>query len=243
MPSSSSSSSTPPALSSRILSAGLTPARLICGLLVLLSLALGIWLVVLGAAQRGAECEVALASYSTLDGSFFLAGAAVGGAAAFVFLRHDGEAVRGEGATLPLAAGLTFVCCLAALLMAWVGVKIYGTVLLFGNSLWSRQQAAVAAASALTEPPCAPALYQPLAVYVIVCWTLPVLLVFLAVLAALAWSLWEAYAYATDAGRAKREEEEGRNEPNPWLNWEGSQPAWELREDDEADKLVSGRNI
>ena len=266
-----------PSLSQLLSSGGLTPARLLSALLIAVSLALGVWLLVLAAAQRGAPCEVALAGYATLDGAFFIVAGGIGALAALVFLRSDGDS-RGAW---PLAAGLTSVCCLAALLIAWMGVKLYGTgawrralrrtraharlerysartsahaisrftqtpppppssplpVLLFGNSLWSRQTAAVAGLE-----PCAPALYQPLAIFTIICWTLPILLICLALLGVLAWSLWEAYVFATR--RAKRAAEEGGDEgeaaaaaePNPWLTFEGMPAAWELREEDEADK-------
>lgn len=127
----------------------------------------------------------------------------------------------------------------SALALAWLGVKLWGTVLLFSGGLWTRMGEPQPAGA----EPCAPALYTPLAVFMIVAWTLPAALLGLAALAALAWSLWEAYAAATGAGARKRHDEEAAAEAerNPWLaEFEGTRATnpWErdvastLEEDD-----------
>ena len=127
----------------------------------------------------------------------------------------------------------------SALALAWLGVKLWGTVLLFSGGLWTRMGEPQPAGA----EPCAPALYTPLAVFMIVAWTLPAALLGLAALAALAWSLWEAYAAATGAGARKRLDEEAAAEAerNPWLaEFEGTRATnpWErdvastLEEDD-----------
>jgi hypothetical protein len=129
-------------------------------------------------------------------------------------------------------------CSQSALALAWLGVKLWGTVLLFSASLWTRMGEPQPAGA----EPCAPALYMPLAVFMIVAWTLPAALLGLAALAALAWSLWEAYAAATGAGARKRHDDEAAEaERNPWLaEFEGTRATnpWErdvantLEEDD-----------
>lgn len=198
-----------------------TPLALSCAAAVATALALGIWLLVLASAQAGAFCDVPLASFAALDGAFFLAAAVCGAIAsvAFVWWAPAPEQALARGS---LGAGLCSICLLAALLLAWLGVKIYGTVLLFGDGLWTRMNAALEGGE-----PCAPALYRPLSTFMIISWTLPTLLLGVLVLAALAWSLWEAYVAAT---RPKRDEDEERN---PWLSFEGMRPSWEMRDDNE----------
>ena len=182
-------------------------------------LSLGIWLLVLASAQASAVCEVPLAAFARVDGACYLVAGLLGGvaAAAFVLWAPPLEGAGGGGVPrAALAGGLVSVCALAALALGWLGVKLWGTVLLFGNDLWTRQMLQGAAA---LPAPCDPALYSPLAIFMIIAWTLPAGLLGLAALAALAFALAEAYAAATGAGARKRRDEDAAAEAerNPWL--------------------------
>ena len=206
----------------------MTPCGIISLLGVLLSAALGIWLLVLASAQASSACEVPLVTFARVDGALYIVASVLGTSAAVSFVWWAPPLTAGSWSPrAALAGGLVSVCVLATIALGWLGVKLWGTVLLFANSLWVRMRAD----STFTPLPCAPALYEPLSVLMIVAWTLPVLAIGVAVLAALAWSLAEAYALATGGStRDRKRREEAEAEDNPWnKEFQGTQASnpWE----------------
>ena len=209
-----------PTIATRLRTAA-SPCGIVSLLCVLVCLALGIWLQILASIEAGSACEVPLQTFARVDGALYLLAAVLGAAAAVSFVWWAPPLVAGAWPPrAALAGGLFSICALSALALSWLGVKLWGTVLLFANALWMRMRSA----TALSPPPCAPALYDPLSALMIVAWTLPVLLLGLAALAALAWSLTEAYTVATGGGaRERKRREEAEAEANPWLKFESTQ--------------------
>ena len=125
---------------------------LLCGAVG--ALALGVFMLWVGVHGASLACEVPLARFAVVDGSLSLLLAVLQVVLA-VGLLPGTAAARGSlrGAWLVVGAAV-----LVALVAAALGVRVWGTVLAFGDGLWGRMAAADAAAL-----PCAPALYNPAA--------------------------------------------------------------------------------
>ena len=144
------------------------------------ALALGVFMLFVGARGAALPCEVPLARFALVDGSLSLVLAALQAVLA-VSMLPAAAATRGSlrGAWLVLSAGV-----LVALVVVALAVRVWGTALAFGGGLWTRMalaESAVAAATAAVEAagssmagsyPCDPTLYNPAAIFLLVVWSL-----------------------------------------------------------------------
>jgi hypothetical protein len=172
---------------------------------------IGAWLLWLGSHYSTASCPVPLATYSVVDGAMNVT---AGVALLIVFLWWHLRVKPSQQSFLwPASLGLAMLslCALLVVILSYLGVKIWGTTLAFGDALWTKMHAAT---TEISELPCAPALYFPLAVFLIISWVAPVLLVLLALCVAITTFLATTYQKALDK-RQKGEEAE------PWAGFEG----------------------
>ena len=171
----------------------------------ILALAAGLLLVIVGAQNGGSACAVPLARYAVVDGSLSLAvGAAL--IASAVLGAGAPQLASLRGAWLIMTSAAT-----AALVLVLLGVRIWGTVLAFGDGLWARMADAAAAG---TPPPCEPALYAPVAILLLVVWSLAAFFIALACCAVCCLALGAGLFYlccglAERNRRRWREEEDG----------------------------------
>ena len=144
------------------------------------ALALGVFMLFVGARGASLPCEVPLARFALVDGSISLVLAVLQTVLA-VSMLPAAAAARGSlrGAWLVIGAGVLFMLVLASL-----GVRVWGTALAFGGGLWTRMAAADGAAAAATAAsaigevsvavvyPCDPFLYNSSAIFLLVIWGL-----------------------------------------------------------------------
>lgn len=140
----------------------------------IIALGLAVFLLWLGIEHSETSCVVPLASYARGEGSIW---AVVAGLLAVVAALDILNPRKLECWRTSLAASLCAACLLLTMLLAWLGVKIYGSILLYADALYSRMQSA-------TPPPCAGDLYWPLSTYMVISWVVPVLALVLLVLGA-----------------------------------------------------------
>jgi hypothetical protein len=203
-----------------------------CCLLSLTMIAAGAggWLLWMASRFSQAACEVPLVLYARVDGAASVF-AAVCLLIILTFCFTDVKPRQGPWWACSVGAALCSVCFLATLLLGWLGIKIWGSVLLYGDGLWTRMKHA--------EPgsePCDPQLYHPLSIFMIVSWTAPVVVGIFAALAILAVVLGCVYVEAVYGGpkatKPPHGESEGEeDEPlHAWAGWQGTPASWLSRE-------------
>lgn len=139
----------------------------------IIALGLAVFLLWLGIEHSDSACDVPLASYARGEGAIW---SVVAGLLAVVAALDILNPRKLECWRTSLAASLCAACLLLTMLLAWLGVKIYGSILLYADALYSRMQS--------PSPPCADDLYWPLSTYMIISWVVPVLALVLLVLGA-----------------------------------------------------------
>lgn len=128
---------------------------------------MGGWLLSLGVQYAGAPCSVPLALWARIYGGLIIGGVALVLIMAVAGLSDaclTAYAKVTDYTIVPLHAMLQ-----QTLNIGLAGVGIWGLVLAFGDNLWPAQQAA---ARDGTTPRCDAALYQPIALFLIVTWSI-----------------------------------------------------------------------
>jgi hypothetical protein len=138
----------------------------------LIAAAVGVLLLVIGARELGATCTVPLARYALTDGALGLAvgislAALAALAAAETAAPPPPQQQQQQQASLRSDVLVLASAALGLLVLAALGVRLWGTVLAFGGNLWAHMQLAAAAG---TPPPCAPELYNVVAIVILVGW-------------------------------------------------------------------------